>query len=733
MAEHQDLCANDELLRQLLLGKLAREQRTCLEDHVLGCHHCGERLAGISAEDTLVEAVRAQATLPDWRDDAEAQGLIDRLCRLPVPTMGFASGQAPADEELNELQRFLAPAQSSGELGRIGKYRVLKILGAGGMGIVMEAEDTQLGRRVALKAMKPLLTARPASKTRFLREARAAATIQHDHVVTIHEVNEYAGLPYLAMQLLSGESLQQRLARCGKLSTSETTRIAMQIALGLSAAHQQGVVHRDIKPDNIWLEAPHDRVRILDFGLAQVANDDVSLTQSGAIAGTPSYMSPEQARGEAVDHRSDLFSLGCVIYRMCTGRTPFSGSNTAAILLAVTQEEPPPLQRSAPDVPHGLSDLVAKLLRKDPRRRVPSVAEVVAALEAIARSAAIPGQTSRSRRWRTGRFIALSVALTSLLLLAAVVLRLATDRGTLVLELEHPDAAVTIDGRQVSLQIEGESMQIVLPSGKHELLVVKDGFKTYTDNFTMQRGERVVLKVRLEPPPRPDAVASSETPQRTVVPPSKASIAPLSSSEAVKDWVRSNAKPDLTSFLLRDLVPLMQQQQQANHGFFFYLGPGMTKSEQLAILAGYNGHFFACQFPPPKNYPAMTATAVAGPENTKRTGTDAKLIELTIKDADDLDPNREIHGSLKLQALCDKKAKYGVRLTCWSMVLTQRIEWTPDRSRGVEQIEFRQLPIAALGEHRPILVFAELCLFPERDDQPPVVVSDPLPALVNIR
>jgi len=732
MAE-QDLCASDELLQQLLLGKLPREQAAGLEEHVLGCRRCGERLAGISAEDALVEAVHAQATLADWRDDAETKELIDRLYRLPIATMSIASGQASVGENLRELQRFLAPAQSAGELGRIGTYRVLRILGAGGMGIVMEAVDIQLGRRVALKAMNPLLTANPASKTRFLREARAAAAIQHDHVVTIHQVGEYEGLPYLAMQLLSGESLQQRLARQGKLSPAEALRIGRQIALGLSAAHQQGVVHRDIKPDNIWLEAPNDRVKILDFGLAKVADDEVSLTHSGALAGTPSYMSPEQARGEPVDHRADLFSLGCVIYRMCAGRTPFTGSNTAALLLAVTQEKPPPLERFAPDAPQGLSDLVAKLLRKDPRRRVQSAAEVVAALDAIDRGEATPRETSRLRRRRTGWVIALGVVAASLLLLATVVWRLATDRGTLVLELNHPDAAVTIDGREVSIQIEGQSTQIVLPSGNHDMLVVKDGFKTYTDNFTMERAGRVVLKVRLEPSPRPEAVASSETPRHTAAPPSKASIEPLGNSEAVLDWVRSNAKPGPASFLLRDLGPLMQQQQQANHGFFFYVAQGLTRSEKLAILAGYNGHFYACQIPPPKNYPGLTSTSVAGPANVKQISSDAKLIELNIKNADDLDPNQEIHGSLKLQALCNKKAKYGIRLTCWSVVLTQRIDWTPDKSRGVEQIEFRQLPLASLGEHRPILVFAELCLFPERDDQPPVIVSDPLPALVNIR
>ena len=247
-----------------------REQATRLEVHVLGCRRCGERLAGIQAEDTLVEAARSTG-------QPGRTGTTTRRCSawsiasadLPMPTMGSAADQPPAGEGLDELQRFLAPAESPDELGRIAGYRVLKVLGSGGMGIVMEAEDTQLGRRVALKVMRPMLAASPAASTRFLREARAAAAIQHDNVVTIYQVGEHDGLPYLAMQLLDGEPLARRLAGQGKLPLAETVRIGRQIAAGLAAAHARNVVHRDIKPDNIWLEAAGDRVKILDFGLAQ--------------------------------------------------------------------------------------------------------------------------------------------------------------------------------------------------------------------------------------------------------------------------------------------------------------------------------------------------------------------------------------------------------------------------------------------------------------------------------
>ncbi len=317
MEEKQDLCANDAMLQQLLLGMVAREQATRLEVHVLGCRRCGERLAGIQAEDTLVEAAHARPTGPGRDDDEPLQRLVDRLCRLPMPAMGSAAGPPPVAEALDELRRFLAPAELPDELGRIAGYRVLKVLGSGGMGIVMEAEDMQLGRRAALKVMRPMLAASPAARTRFLREARAAAAIQHDNVVTIYQVGEHDGLPYLAMQLLDGEPLARRLARQGKFPLAETVRIGRQIAAGLAAAHAREVVHRDIKPDNIWLETEGDRVKILDFGLAHVADNLPRLTQSGAVAGTPAYMAPEQIANEAVDPRSDLFSLGCVLYEMC--------------------------------------------------------------------------------------------------------------------------------------------------------------------------------------------------------------------------------------------------------------------------------------------------------------------------------------------------------------------------------------------------------------------------------
>jgi hypothetical protein len=204
--------------------------------------------------------------------------------------------------------------------------------------------------------------------------------VVHDHVVTVHGVHEAAGLPYLVMQYIAGESLQQRLDRCGSLELIEVVRIALQTAQGLAAAHAQGLVHRDIKPANLLLEDGLARVKITDFGLARMV-DDVGLTRDGVVAGTPEYMAPEQARGTAVDHRADLFSLGSVLYAMCTGAPPFRGTTALVLLRQVSEQEPAPIRSRAPDVPAWLEALVKLLLTKDPADRLQTAADLARLLE----------------------------------------------------------------------------------------------------------------------------------------------------------------------------------------------------------------------------------------------------------------------------------------------------------------------------------------------------------------
>jgi tRNA A-37 threonylcarbamoyl transferase component Bud32 len=292
----------------------------------------------------------------------------------------FDSGVVPDKDDFT----FLAPALGPDEIGRLGPYRVLKLLGRGGMGMVFEAEDVQLKRRVALKTLKPDVAVDADNRRRFLREAQAMAALEHDHVVSVYQVGEDRGIPYLAMKLLQGESLEDRLNRAdGPLDAAEALRIGREIAEGLAAAHERGLIHRDVKPANVLLEAGRDRVKLVDFGVARGADEEVSESEANMMFGTPAYMAPEQAAGKPLDHRADLFGLGCVLYRMTTGELPFKGRTMTSVLTALATTTPRPPRRLDPSVPEALSDLIMRLLSKKPAGRPDSAQEVAGALGRI--------------------------------------------------------------------------------------------------------------------------------------------------------------------------------------------------------------------------------------------------------------------------------------------------------------------------------------------------------------
>jgi eukaryotic-like serine/threonine-protein kinase len=274
---------------------------------------------------------------------------------------------------------FLEPPTREGTLGRLGHYEVLECLGRGAFGIVLKAFDESLQRVVAVKVLSPELATTSPARKRFLREALAAAKVRHENVVQIYAVEEQP-LPYLVMEYIPGETLQDRLDRTGPLEVPDVLRLGHQIARGLAAAHGQGLIHRDIKPGNILLESgPEERVKITDFGLARAA-DDASLTQSGFVAGTPMFMAPEQARGESIDQRADLFSLGSVLYTMVSGRPPFRASNTVAVLKRVCDDTPRPIPELIPETPAWLIDIIEKLHAKQPEERIQSATEVASLL-----------------------------------------------------------------------------------------------------------------------------------------------------------------------------------------------------------------------------------------------------------------------------------------------------------------------------------------------------------------
>jgi class 3 adenylate cyclase/tetratricopeptide (TPR) repeat protein len=273
-----------------------------------------------------------------------------------------------------------------GEIGWLAHYRVFKVLGQGGMGVVLLAEDSHLRRPVALKIILPEIGRFSANRERFLREARAMAQVRSDHVVTVYQVGQTGDVCFLAMELLEGEPLDRWLEQHPSPAIDEVVRIGREIALALAAAHARSLVHRDVKPANIWLEAPARRVKLLDFGLARPQEAATSITNPGMVVGTPMYMAPEQARAEPVDGRADLFSLGCVLYQMVTGRPPFEGKTTLAVLTAVISQTPAPASQVNPAVPAPLTDLLSRLLAKDPAGRPASALAVSDALQAIGQS-----------------------------------------------------------------------------------------------------------------------------------------------------------------------------------------------------------------------------------------------------------------------------------------------------------------------------------------------------------
>jgi Tol biopolymer transport system component len=286
------------------------------------------------------------------------------------------------DRTLAERQAFLddrGPATLSGRT--ISHFRIGEPLGSGGMGVVYAAEDIRLGRPVALKFLAPEVVRNPEAKARFLTEARAASALDHANLCTIHEVGKSAdGLLFLAMPRYDGESLERRIAR-GALPVEEALEIGVQAARGLVKAHEHGIIHRDVKPGNLFVTRD-GVVKILDFGIAKLAGE-VGLTSTGSPLGTPAYMAPEQMRGEAVDARADVWSLGVVLYEMLAGRRPFVGGAGAAVVHAVLYEDPKPLAHLRPDVPAELDRIISRMLARDRGQRPADAAEALADLRSV--------------------------------------------------------------------------------------------------------------------------------------------------------------------------------------------------------------------------------------------------------------------------------------------------------------------------------------------------------------
>ena len=366
---------NPKLLQQALdndFRDVSEQQLQSLESHLSACGECRQRLESFAGQPEFWKL--AADSLSETDINAVEDGGPSSVSVRVDPSSDSATTEPFSTASFESRSLLDAPTHPE-MLGRIDGFSVEQLIGRGGMGVVFKGYDGELNRPVAIKFLSPHLAASGVARQRFAREAQAAAAVMHPNVVPIHSVNSSPVRPYIVMAFVSGRSLQKHVEQQGSLCVKDIVRIGQQVAAGLAAAHQQGLVHRDIKPANVLLEHDVSRVMITDFGLARAA-DDAALTQTGWLAGTPHYMSPEQANGDEIDGRSDLFSLGSVMYFMATGREPFRAQRSLAVLRMITTTKPASPCSINNLVPIILEEIIEKLLAKNVEDRFKTASDV---------------------------------------------------------------------------------------------------------------------------------------------------------------------------------------------------------------------------------------------------------------------------------------------------------------------------------------------------------------------
>lgn len=382
-----ETCPPRQMLAQFLAGMLNADDAGRIERHLSTCSNCVDACTSLNPNDEISSVLPSLARQSDSLESLPPQ-LLNRLISM-TGTARLSSASTISEAGDNdcdcEVEQFLGALPSDDDGCRIlGGYRIDGVLGVGGMGIVLDGRDQKLGREVAIKVIRPSVALRQVSLTRFLREGRLAASLDHPNIVRVLHVDEDGGVPFLVMEKIEGESLKSCLAVRQTLSVEDVLATGRQIAAGLAAAHDRGMCHRDIKPENILLDEDGGQARLVDFGLARVIDENMHLTGSGTMLGTPCYLSPEQVDGHRVDHRSDLFSLGSVLFEMVTGVSPFRRSTLLATVAALASDTPDPSHEINPDVPLELSALICRLLKRNPDERIQSAAELETLLKAIA-------------------------------------------------------------------------------------------------------------------------------------------------------------------------------------------------------------------------------------------------------------------------------------------------------------------------------------------------------------
>lgn len=477
-----------------------------METHLLQCTDCRRVLEAVQADDTVCALIDMtistfETSMPIEVDSKKILTILDRI--LPSQSIVTMSSSSDVPHTL------------------IGKFRVMGVLGRGGMGIVYRAEDSQLGREVALKIPNGEFSKSQQFRERFLREARLAAAVRHPGIATIFEVGEADETPYIAMELLQGETLAKYMEDHAPIGMTQALTIAKQIFLALAAAHEKGIIHRDIKPSNILLEFmddPNPHVKLLDFGIAKSIGVDHNITRTGGILGTPEYMSPEQVRGLPLSPLSDLFSTGAILYQMVTARSPFRSNDTMSTLYQVSTLNQPPADQINPSVPRPVSEFIQSLLEKEPSQRPKSADFAVASLQRLQADITAPSAVRASHR--SSRFskppmvrIAFGTIFAFALIALGIFWKIETSKGTFQIELEDESLAVKLqkdgliiedeNGKKYTLRAKGSFRtqpgiyQPTSDSGLRMQLLTGDGIRADVDKFELLRGETLRIRVSL--------------------------------------------------------------------------------------------------------------------------------------------------------------------------------------------------------------------------------------------
>ena len=518
-------CPEKRILGEYVSGRLEEPQLGQCEAHLAHCDQCEETVRGMFGSDTANDSFSGLAVEALKNEDASFSGdapLVDQLIRdLSGKTPDSDRDARALENRAAEVTRLLPASESDGAVGQVGGYQIIRLLGAGSTGIVYEATDQDLNRKVALKILRPSLG--DAARDRFMNEARAAAAISHPNVITIYQVGVEGPLAFIAMELTEGQTLESRLNEVAFVPQDDIKKIGTQVAQGLAAAHRNGLIHRDIKPANVWLKSENDQAVILDFGLARIADDDPQMTATGMLAGTPNFMSPEQTRGLELDGRSDLFSLGCLMYRASTGKLPFGTTGILATLQSIQHDDPRAPKLLNPHVSDDFSDLVMALLEKQPVNRPETADQLVKALQSERKQwpfavsmygerdigsstrPALPvtETAARSKRFGGWRWVTAALLLIGLgglgWFFAPQIVRIATDRGELVIDAK--DEAVEVEvmngGQRVRVIDTKTDQSIEIESGEYDLRL-KDstnGFHLSTNRVVLTRGDQEVVSI----------------------------------------------------------------------------------------------------------------------------------------------------------------------------------------------------------------------------------------------